>query len=68
MRRTVQVDGRFIDWDETLTVEKIIRKIKPEFKFYIVKVDNEIVKKDQYAKKVVPENALVRIIPLLSGG
>jgi len=64
----VRVNGQFIDWNEHLTVEKILDGLELEFKQYIVKVNEKIVKKDQYEAKAVPRGAKVRILPLLPGG
>ena len=64
----VQVNGRFIDWEEDLTVEKILKDFELEFRMFIVKVNGEIFQKDQYAVKSVPKDAQIRIVPLLPGG
>jgi thiamine biosynthesis protein ThiS len=68
MRRFVQVNGHLLDWEESLTVEKILQRIDLGHRMFIVKVDEVIIKKEHYGSTAVPEGARIRIFPLLSGG
>jgi thiamine biosynthesis protein ThiS len=68
MERSVQVNGHLFDWEENLTVEKILQSVEVGHKMFIVKVDGVIIKKEHYKSKTVPEGARIRIFPLLSGG
>lgn len=67
-KRTVQVNGRTIEWEKGLTVSKILENFDLEFRQFVVKVDGEIVKKDSYKSRPVSAGAKISIIPLLSGG
>lgn len=68
MGRSVQVNGHLFDWEENLTVEKILQSVDVGYRIFIVKVDDVIIKKEHYGSKAVPESAQIRIFPLLSGG
>jgi len=57
-----------IEWEEDLTVDKILKKMNYSFKMIVVKVNGKIVKKKDFEKTKIPPNADVRTIHLVSGG
>lgn len=66
--KTVTVNGQEVEWEDRLTVEQLLKKIDSEHRLFLVKVNDTFVKKEQYATKIIPENARVKVIRLLSGG
>jgi len=51
-----------------MTIDRILEIMNYTFKMIVVKVDDEVVKKEQYKRKIIPEGANVRIIHLIAGG
>ena len=51
-----------------MTIDRILKIMNYTFRMIVVKVNDELVKKESYKTKVVPENAEVQIIHLIAGG
>jgi len=68
MKKQITVNDNKIAWQEDLTIDKTLKIMKYSFKMLVVKVNNELVKKDEYKTLIIPENADVKIIHLISGG
>jgi sulfur carrier protein len=65
---TVTVNGNIIGWNEGMTVQDVLTVMKYSFKLLIVKVNGELVKRDQYDTYIVPNNSEVDVMHLMSGG
>lgn len=65
---TVSVNGNIIEWKENMTVQDVLTAMKYTFKLLIVKVNGELVRRDQYEAFRVPVNSEVEVIHLMSGG
>jgi len=66
--RKITVNGNLIDWEERMTLDVILKKLNYTYKMLIVKVNGELVPKNQYDSYIVPEGADLKIIHLISGG
>lgn len=64
----ITVNDNVVEWKENLTIKELLSIMKYTFPMLIVKVNGEIVKKDQYDEFTVPENSEIKIIHLMSGG
>jgi sulfur carrier protein len=62
------VNGNRIEWQENLTVRTLLKLRNYTFKMLIVKVNGELVKKEQYDTFLIPPEADVKVIHLISGG
>jgi thiamine biosynthesis protein ThiS len=68
MNKTIKVNQETIDWEENLTVVRVLKIMNYTFKMIVVKVNGELVKKEDYDTKIIPEGAEVQIIHLIAGG
>ncbi len=66
--KTITVNGNLIEWEENMTIDKILRIMNYTFKMLVIKVNGELIKKEEYGTKNVPVNSVVKIIHLISGG
>jgi len=66
--KTIMLNNRSFEWEENLTISGIMKKKNFTFKMLVVKVNGKLIRKENYATTVVPENADVKIIHLISGG
>ncbi|NOR44743.1 MAG: sulfur carrier protein ThiS [Candidatus Delongbacteria bacterium] len=64
----ITVNDNIVEWHENLTVTELLKIMKYTFPMLIVKVDGEIVKKNQYGLFLIPDDADVKVIHLMSGG
>ena len=68
MNKTIKVNQETIDWEENLTIVRVLKIMNYTFKMIVVKVNGELVKKEDYDIKIIPEGAEVQIIHLIAGG
>jgi thiamine biosynthesis protein ThiS len=68
MNKTITVNQETIDWEENLTIDRVLKIMNYTFKMIVVKVNGELVKKEDYDTKNIPEGAEVQIIHLIAGG
>lgn len=68
MNKTIKVNQETIDWEENLTIDRVLKIMNYTFKMIVVKVNGELVKKEDYDIKIIPEGAEVQIIHLIAGG
>jgi len=66
--KTVIVNGREVEWEDQMSIQKLLEKIKFSHRLFIVKMDNRIIKKESYSTQIVPENAHLTIVRLVAGG
>jgi sulfur carrier protein len=68
MDKTITVNQETIDWEENLTIDRVLKIMNYTFKMIVVKVNGELVKKEDYDTKIIPEGAEVQVIHLIAGG
>jgi sulfur carrier protein len=65
----IQVNNRHeLEWEAGLTVSDILKRMNYTFPHIIVSVNGDIVRQEEYADYVVPDEADVRVIHLIAGG
>jgi len=64
----ITVNGNSVEWRENFTVRAVLKHMNYTFKMLIVKVNGQLVKKDQYDKYLIPRDADVKVIHLIGGG
>lgn len=68
MEKKITVNENIIDWEEGMTVAKVLKVMKYSFRMLIISIDGKVVPKDKYETTIVPEGANVKVIHLMSGG
>jgi len=67
-KKEITVNGDVLQWEENMTVSRILELKKYTFKMLVVKINGILVKKSEYAVTKVPNGADVKVIHLMSGG
>ncbi len=57
-----------IAWEEGLTVARLLERLRFTFPQIIVSVNGELVRRDEYGTRAVPDEADVRVVHLMAGG
>ena len=57
-----------IEWEEGLTVSALLDRFRYTFPHIIVKIDGQVVPREQYPTRTVPDGANVQVIHLIAGG
>lgn len=66
--KTIMLNNSSFEWEEDMSISNIMKKKNFTFKMLVVKLNGKLVRKENYATTIVPENADVKIIHLISGG
>ncbi|MDF2547927.1 MAG: thiamine biosynthesis protein ThiS [Anaerosolibacter sp.] len=64
----IKVNGRDFEWQEGLTVAKLLEKKRYTYPKIIVKVNERLINKQQYVSTVIYDGDDVKVIHLLAGG
>jgi len=64
----ITVNGRIIEWEEGMTVNRVLEVMNYTFRMLVVKVDDRIIKRDGYASFPIPAGADVKVIHMVAGG
>lgn len=57
-----------IAWEEGLTVARLLERLRFTFPHIIVSINGELVRRDEYGTRAVPDEADVRVVHLMAGG
>jgi len=57
-----------IEWEEGLTVSALLERLRYTFTHIIVKIDGQVVLRDDYPTRLIPDGAHVWVIHLIAGG
>ena len=57
-----------IEWQEDLTVSALLERLRYTFAHIIVKIDDQVVPRDDYPTCLIPDGAHVWVIHLIAGG
>ncbi|SNS65954.1 thiamine biosynthesis protein ThiS [Anaerovirgula multivorans] len=64
----IKVNGRDAEWEEDLTVEKLLEKNKYTFPKIYVKINDELVPQHEYAIRIIMDEDDIKVIHLMAGG
>ncbi len=64
----IEVNGNSIDFIPNETIKQLLKRVKYTFPLVIVKINNEIIPRSEFSEKVVPDNAKIAVIHMISGG
>jgi len=57
-----------VEWEKGLTVSALLERFRYTFPHIIVKVDGEVVPREEYPTRTIPDDADVWVIHLIAGG
>ncbi len=57
-----------IEWEQGLTVSGLLERLRYTFVHIIVKINGEVIPREEYLTCVIPDGADVWVIHLIAGG
>ncbi len=66
--KIITVNDNIINWEENMTIVRILKIMNYTFRMLVVKVDGKLIKKHEYESTIVSHGADVKVIHLISGG
>ena len=64
----IEVNGHSIDFVDNETVKDLLKRMKYTFPNVVVKINSELVKRNDFPNTVIPDNSKVSVIHMISGG
>jgi sulfur carrier protein len=64
----ILVNHEEMNWEKGMTVQDVLDRRRYTFPMIVVKVNDEVVRKEAFTSYQVPDGADVRVIHLISGG
>ncbi|KAB3526760.1 sulfur carrier protein ThiS [Alkaliphilus serpentinus] len=64
----IKVNTKDFEWEEGLTVQRLLDKKKYTFTKIIVKINGNIINKEDYDSTIINDGDDVKVIHLLAGG
>ncbi|HPK60047.1 MAG TPA: sulfur carrier protein ThiS [Candidatus Cloacimonas sp.] len=62
------VNGQKLPWKEGLVISDALKMMNYTFKMLVVKLNGELVKRENWQTTSIPQNADLKVIHLISGG
>ncbi len=64
----IEINGNRVNWEEGMTVQKLLKKMNYTFPMIIVRVNGKHVKKEDWETSLVPDGAKVQAFHQIAGG
>jgi sulfur carrier protein len=65
----IRVNNQYeVEWRSGMTVQDLLDELKFTFRMIVVKVNGDVVLRPDYATTLVPDDAEVQALHLISGG
>jgi len=65
---SITVNGRTLDWIKDETVTKLLKRMKYTFPLIIVKINKKIIPRKDHNNCIIPNESVVDVIHMISGG
>ena len=64
----IVLDGKERTWHSGMTVSELLREISDAHHYAVIKVNGRYVSRPDFETFLIPDNADVRLIPMIAGG
>lgn len=64
----ITVGDQKIPWEEGLTLAELLSKLQDGHIYAVVKLDGKLVSRPRFGTTLVPDGALVTLVPMIAGG
>lgn len=64
----ITVNTKPVDWVEGESVADLLKRMNYTFPLVVVKIDGEVIPKADFGSTVIPDDSVVEVIHLISGG
>ena len=65
---SIEVNGKNVDWVKDETVKRLLKRMRYTFPLVVVKINDKVVPRKDFAGVTVPDNSKVAAIHMISGG
>ena len=64
----IEVNKNPIDWVENENITRLLKRMNYTFPMVVVKIDGQVIPKAKYSETMVPDDSIIEVIHLISGG
>ena len=64
----ITLDGEQMPWKKGMTISNLLRKIADSHQYAVIKLNGRYVSRPNFDTHVIPDNAEIRLIPMIAGG
>jgi len=65
---SITINKHEVEFVENETIEKLLKRAKYTFPLVIVKINNSIIPRSKYSDTIIPDNSIIDVIHMISGG
>lgn len=65
---SIEVNKNSIEWVENETITQLLKRMNYTFPLVVVKIDSQVIPKAKYSETPVPDDSIIEVIHLISGG
>ncbi len=65
---SINVNTNPMDWVEGESITQLLKRMNYTFPLVVVKIDNQVIPKAKYSETPVPDDSIIEVIHLISGG
>jgi len=65
---SIEVNGREVEFVENESVKDLLKRMKYTFPLVVVKINDELVPRNNFSEVIVPNNSKIAVIHMISGG
>jgi sulfur carrier protein len=65
---SLQVNGKSVEWVKDENIEQFLRRVKYTFPLVVVKINEKVIPKYDFLKTKIPDNSIIAVIHMISGG
>ncbi len=67
-KHLITVNNRPVEWEEGMTVARLLEKMNYTWRMLVVKINGQLVKRKEYSRTKIPAGADVKVLHLVAGG
>jgi thiamine biosynthesis protein ThiS len=64
----IKIKGKDFPWREGMTVSDLLNDLNDSYTYIVVRINQKQVSRPNFDKTLIPDNAEVFLVPMVSGG
>jgi thiamine biosynthesis protein ThiS len=64
----ISVDDKSHPWRESMTVLDLLKDLDDQYPYVVIRLNNKYISKPNFDKTLIPDNAIVHLMPMIAGG
>lgn len=65
---SIEVNNNEVEWIKDETVTQLLKRMRFTFPLVVVKINGEVIPRNDFSNVIIPDDAQVAVIHMISGG